>query len=145
MLDAFSNQDLPFEKLVEELNPERHLSHAPVAQVLFVLGGATTPLHLPGLSNHRLVQQRGTAKFDLSFFAAETADGLKLSLEYCTDLFEPETAERMLRHFQRILTEGWPIRAADPGAAASRRRGAGNDPRAGVRRSAVRSGGPLRA
>ena len=102
-LGAFANQDLPFEKLVEELNPERHLSHAPLAQVLFVLGTGPSPLVLPGLAAEPLVQQRGTAKFDLSFFAAETAEGLRLSLEYCTDLFEEATAVRMLEHYRALL------------------------------------------
>jgi amino acid adenylation domain-containing protein len=103
VLGAFANQDLPFEKLVEELNPDRHLSHAPVAQVLFVLGTGPSPLELPGLTTGRLVQQRGTAKFDLSFFAAETSEGLRLALEYCTDLFEEATAVRMLEHYGVLL------------------------------------------
>jgi amino acid adenylation domain-containing protein len=103
-LGAFSNQDLPFEKLVEQLNPERHLSHAPVAQVLFVMQNAVErPVTFSGLEQERILTERGTAKFDLSFFAAETADGLRLSLEYCTDLLERETALRMLEHFRVLL------------------------------------------
>jgi amino acid adenylation domain-containing protein len=103
-LGAFSNQDLPFEKLVEELNPERHLSHAPVAQVLFVMQNAVErPVTFSGLEQERILTERGTAKFDLSFFAAETADGLRLSLEYCTDLLEQESALRMLEHFRVLL------------------------------------------
>src|SRR5436190_2301459 len=103
-LGAIANQDLPFEKLVEELNPERHLSHAPVAQVLFVVQNAVeSPVTFPGLAQEPVLTERGTAKFDLSFFAAETADGLRLSLEYCTDLFEEETALRMLEHYRVLL------------------------------------------
>jgi amino acid adenylation domain-containing protein len=103
-LDAFSHQDLPFEKLVEQLNPERHLSHAPVAQVLFVVqNAAERPVTFAGLEQERILTERGTAKFDLSFFAAETADGLRLSLEYCTDLLERESAVRMLEHFRVLL------------------------------------------
>jgi amino acid adenylation domain-containing protein len=103
-LGAFSNQDLPFEKLVEELNPERHLSHAPVAQVLFVMQNAVDrPVTFSGLEQERILTERGTAKFDLSFFAAETADGLRLSLEYCTDLLEEQSALRMLEHFRVLL------------------------------------------
>ena len=103
-LGAFSNQDLPFEKLVEELNPERHLSHAPVAQVLFVMQNAVERhVTFSGLEQERILTERGTAKFDLSFFAAETADGLRLSLEYCTDLLEEESALRMLEHFRVLL------------------------------------------
>jgi hypothetical protein len=103
-LDAFSHQDLPFEKLVEQLNPERHLSHAPVAQVLFVVqNAAERSVTFPGLEQERILTERGTAKFDLSFFAAETADGLRLSLEYCTDLLEHESAVRILEHFRVLL------------------------------------------
>lgn len=103
-LGAFSNQDLPFEKLVEELNPERHLSHAPVAQVLFVMQNAVErPVTFSGLEQERILTERGTAKFDLSFFAAETADGLRVSLEYCTDLLEQESALRMLEYFRVLL------------------------------------------
>ncbi|MDQ6804346.1 MAG: amino acid adenylation domain-containing protein, partial [Actinomycetota bacterium] len=103
-LGAFSNQDLPFEKLVEELNPERHLSHAPVAQVLFVMhNAAERQVTFPGLDQERLATDRGTAKFDLSFFAAETPDGLRLSIEYCSDLFEEATVLRMLDHYRALL------------------------------------------
>ncbi|MHB8242804.1 MAG: non-ribosomal peptide synthetase [Solirubrobacteraceae bacterium] len=103
-LGAFSNQDLPFEKLVEQLNPERHLSHAPVAQVLFVVQNAVeNPVTFQGLEQERVLTERGTAKFDISLFAAETPDGLRLSLEYCTDLFEEATAWRMLEHYRLLL------------------------------------------
>jgi amino acid adenylation domain-containing protein len=103
-LGAFANQDLPFEKLVEELNPERHLSHAPVAQVLLVVNsGVERPVPFPGLVQEPISVERGTAKFDLSFFAAETAEGLRLSLEYCSDLFEEATALRMLEHCRALL------------------------------------------
>src|SRR5439155_3593258 len=103
-LGAFANQDLPFEKLVEELNPERHLSHAPLAQVLFVVQNAVqSPVTFPGLAKEPIDTERDTAKFDLSFFAAETAEGLRLSLEYCTDLFEEATALRMLQHYRALL------------------------------------------
>jgi amino acid adenylation domain-containing protein len=103
-LGAFSNQDLPFEKLVEQLNPERHLSHAPLAQVLFVMQNAVErPVTFTGIEQERILTERGTAKFDLSFFAAETAEGLRLSLEYCTDLLEETSALRMLEHFRVLL------------------------------------------
>jgi amino acid adenylation domain-containing protein len=103
-LGGFSHQDLPFEKLVEQLNPERHLSHAPVAQVLFVAQNASEkPVTFPGLTQERVLSERGTAKFDLSFFASETPEGLRLSLEYCTDLFDEETALRMLEHLRVLL------------------------------------------
>ena len=103
-LGAFSNQDLPFEKLVEKLVPERHLSHAPVAQVMFVVQNAVDrPVTLAGLEHERVLADRGTAKFDLTFFAAETPEGLRLSLEYCVDLFDEATVAGMLEHFRVLL------------------------------------------
>jgi amino acid adenylation domain-containing protein len=103
-LGAFSNQDLPFEKLVETLAPERHLSHAPVAQVMFVVQNAVErTTAFPELEQERVLTDRGTAKFDLTLFAAETPEGLRLSLEYCSDLFEEETAKRMLDHYRVLL------------------------------------------
>jgi amino acid adenylation domain-containing protein len=103
-LGGFSNQDLPFEKLVQELNPERDRSHAPLAQVLFVLQSSVEkPVTLPGLEQERVVTERGTSKFDLSLFASEVPDGLRVSIEYCTDLFEEATIERMIEHFRVLL------------------------------------------
>ncbi len=112
-LDALTNQDVPFEKLVEELNPERHLSHNPVAQVLFSLhGGGEPPAALPGLEEERIQTDKTTAKFDLSLFAATGPDGLRLSLEFCTDLFDELTAVRTLDHYVTLLEAA----AADPAA-----------------------------
>lgn len=103
-LGAFSNQDLPFEKLVERVAPARHLSHAPVAQVMFVVRNALErTARLPGVEQEPILTDRGTAKFDVTFFATETPDGLRLSLEYCTDLFERDTARRMLEHYRVLL------------------------------------------
>jgi amino acid adenylation domain-containing protein len=103
-LGAFSNQDLPFEKLVQELNPKRDRSHAPLAQVIFVAQNAmATPPGLAGLQQERLGAERGTAKFDLGLFVHEHPDGLRVSLEYCTALFEAPTISRMLEHLQTLL------------------------------------------
>src|SRR5205085_2167227 len=106
-LGAFSNQHLPFEKLVEELNPERHPGYAPIAQVLFALGDAKGEgsLELPGLESAAVPRGRQTAKFDLSLFAVERPDGLHVSIEYCRDLFEEATVTRILDHY-RVLLEG---------------------------------------
>jgi len=113
-LEAFSNQDLPFEKLVQELNPERNRSHSPVAQVLFALqGGIEKPFALAGLEHTRVQAARGTAKFDLALFAGEVPDGLRVAIEYCSDLFEQDTIERMLEHF-RVLLEAVVADAACP-------------------------------
>jgi amino acid adenylation domain-containing protein len=103
-LDAFANQDLPFEKLVQELNPERDQSHPPLAQVLFVVQNATEPpATFAGLQREALPSDRGTAKFDLALFATEAPDGLRVAIEYCTDLFEAGTIEWMIEHFSTFL------------------------------------------
>jgi amino acid adenylation domain-containing protein len=104
VLDAYSHQDLPFEKLVEELEPVRDLSRSPLFQVLFVLQNAPRArLELPGLTLSPLAAGNKTAKFDLTLFVTEGRGGLLLSLEYNTDLFEAATVERMLEHFQVLL------------------------------------------
>ncbi|MCA1993235.1 MAG: amino acid adenylation domain-containing protein, partial [Coleofasciculus sp. S288] len=105
-LGAYSHQDLPFEKLVEELHPERNLSHHPLFQVVFSL--QNTPikaLELPGLSLSRLDFDNPSAKFDLEFHLWESPDGLRGQVIYCTDLFDEATITRMLGHFQ-VLLEG---------------------------------------
>jgi len=103
-LGAYAHQDLPFEKLVEELNPERDASHSPVFQVVF--GMQNVPRDVPalnGLSITRVPLPSVTAKFDLSLSISETASGLNCWLEYNTDLFEETTVSRMLRHFEHLL------------------------------------------
>jgi aspartate racemase len=103
-LAAYAHQDLPFEKLVEELNPERDISHSPVFQVMF--GMQNVPRDTPavnGLSITRVPLPSVTAKFDLTLFISETATGLNCWLEYNTDLFEETTVSRMLGHFEHLL------------------------------------------
>ncbi|TCP57969.1 amino acid adenylation domain-containing protein [Tumebacillus sp. BK434] len=103
-LAAYEHQEVPFEKLVEELQPERDLSVSPLFQVLFVL--QNTPLanlELKGLEWSLLDLHSGTAKFDLTLSMSETADGLRGELEYKTDLFERATMERMGGHFGNLL------------------------------------------
>ena len=103
-LSAYSHQDLPFEKLVEELKPERSLSYSPLFQVMFALQNTTqAALRLPGLKVERLDLGRETSKFDLSLYAIETSEGLKLSFEYNSDLFYAATIVRMLGHFETLL------------------------------------------
>ncbi|HJT56496.1 MAG TPA: amino acid adenylation domain-containing protein [Ktedonobacteraceae bacterium] len=105
-LQAYAHQDLPFEKLVDELAPERDLSHAPLFQVMFVLQNASsTVLELPGLRLQQLEIDSGTAKFDLLLSLSETSQGLRGVLEYSTDLFEAATIARMATHLQRLLAE----------------------------------------
>ena len=109
-LSAHEHQDLPFEKLVEEIEPERSLSYSPLFQVMFTLQNARTLPGLPGLELQVLRAEEATAKFDLSLAIAESTDGMRAGLEYNTDLFDGSTISRMLGHF-RILLEGI---AADP-------------------------------
>ncbi|HVT17366.1 MAG TPA: amino acid adenylation domain-containing protein [Thermoanaerobaculia bacterium] len=110
-LAAHAHQDLPFEKLVEELAPQRSLSHTPIFQVVFGLHNAPAPrFDLPGLSLRPLELDAGVAKFDLTFALEEERD-LGGPIEYNTDLFDAVTIERLAGHF-RILLAGC---AATPG------------------------------
>ncbi|HEU0077914.1 MAG TPA: amino acid adenylation domain-containing protein, partial [Longimicrobiaceae bacterium] len=112
-LDAYAHQDLPFEKLVEELAPERSLGHHPVFQVFFALQNAPVGgLELPGLSAEPLDAGAGITKFDLSLGMGEAGEGLGGALGYAADLFDAATIERMAGHF-RVLLERI---AADPDA-----------------------------
>ena len=103
-LEAYEHPDLPFEKLVEELQPERSLSHSPLFQVMFVLQNAPAGhRELSGLTLSPVQLDNNTAKFDLSLSMTEQAGGIKGSLEYSTDLFDEATIIRMSGHFQTIL------------------------------------------
>ncbi len=103
-LGAYAYQDVPFEKLVEELRPERDASHSPLFQVMFVLQNAPRPVvELPGLTLTPLEVETGTTRFDLTLTVTETRQGLKGSLEYNTDLYDGVTIERMGEHFQVLL------------------------------------------
>lgn len=104
-LGAYAHQELPFEKLVEELQPERNLSHTPLFQVMFIF--QNTPTHktveIPELVLHSLDADTATAKFDFTLIMVETAEGLAGTLEYSTDLFEATTIKRLIGHFQTLL------------------------------------------
>lgn len=104
VLEAYTHQDFPFEKLVEELQPERALNRNPLFQVLFVLHN-NPPLEakFPGLALSPVKLDGNTAKFDLSLFITPEEKGLVGTLEYSTDLFDGATIERMLVHFQTLL------------------------------------------
>ena len=103
-LGAYTHQELPFEQLVEVLQPERSLSHAPLFQVMFVwqnLPGEAQ--HLPRLTLSDIEVGGGTAKFDLTLFLWEGREGLRGAMEYNTDLFEAASIQRMLTHYSRLL------------------------------------------
>ncbi|WP_443193781.1 amino acid adenylation domain-containing protein [Nostoc sp. UHCC 0926] len=103
-LGAYAHQDLPFEQLVEELQPQRDLSHTPLFQVMFALQNAPmSALELPGLTLTPLESDSGAAKFDLTLYMTERAQGLVATLEYNTDLFKLSTVSRMAEHLQSLL------------------------------------------
>ena len=104
-LDAYEHQDMPFEKLVQEVNPDRSLSHNPLFQVLFsVRNYAREVFQLEGLNEVDISATAATtSKFDLSLYFTESAEGLSGWMEYNTDLFDESTIERMLGHYQVLL------------------------------------------
>ncbi|HWS88113.1 MAG TPA: amino acid adenylation domain-containing protein, partial [Pyrinomonadaceae bacterium] len=103
-LEAQAHQDVPFEMLVEELQPERDLSRPPLFQVMLVVENiALTELQLEGVVSEELSVDSGTAKFDLTLFAREVKERLVLCAEYSTDLFEEAQVERLLEHYTRLL------------------------------------------
>ncbi|MBD1937334.1 non-ribosomal peptide synthetase [Microcoleus sp. FACHB-68] len=103
-LGAYAHQDLPFEKLVEELHPERDLSRNPLFQIAFSLQNTPVEaLELPGLNLKLFEFDPGTAKLDLEFHLWQDLEGLKGQVVYSTDLFEATTISRMLGHFQVVL------------------------------------------
>jgi non-ribosomal peptide synthetase component F len=103
-LEAYAHQDLPFEKLVEALNPDRDESRTPLFQVKMALQNAPVEeLILPGLRLSSTASPGGTAKFDLLLNLGETESGLNASLQYNTDLYEERTARRLLDRFEALL------------------------------------------
>jgi amino acid adenylation domain-containing protein len=110
-LAALAHADVPFERVVEELNPARSASRHPLFQVMLVLqNNATAQVSLPGLATEGVTVRRDVAKFDLTagieenHFADGTPAGLTGQLEYATDLFDPATAAAIAERFARFLT-----------------------------------------
>jgi amino acid adenylation domain-containing protein len=103
-LESYDHQDVPFEKLVEELRPERRLSHTPLFQVMLVTQNAAAgAAELPGLMVRPLPVESGTTKFDLTLALEEREGGLEAGVEYSTELFDAPTIERLCRHFGTLL------------------------------------------
>ncbi|MGH9334547.1 MAG: amino acid adenylation domain-containing protein, partial [Vicinamibacteria bacterium] len=102
-IDAFSNQDLPFDTLVEEINPERHLSRNPLFQVMFAVQNVPVrSLSLRGLEVSPYDLAMITTRFDLEvYFAGE--ESLLMAFVYSVDLFDAETIDRMFEHFRTLL------------------------------------------
>ena len=111
-LEAHAHQELPFEKLVEELQPERSLSYMPLFQVWFSLFNQERPeLALPDLEIRAVETASETSKFDLNLTLAERGDAVAGSAEFSRDLFEAVSIRRLLDHFRHLLAEV----VADPG------------------------------
>jgi amino acid adenylation domain-containing protein len=107
VMEATEHEDLPFERVVEELRPERTAGHNPLAQVALTYHSfANLELTLPGLKTSRW-EKIGfrTSKFDLMVFLTEANGGLEVVFEYNSDLFDPRTVERMSAHYQNVLRE----------------------------------------
>jgi hypothetical protein len=103
-LGAYGHQDLPFDRLVEELRLKRDLSRNPLFQVMFVLqNAAMRAADLPGLTLSPVEGDSETAHFDLTLVVVDADQGLTASFVYNTDLFEAATITRMLGHFQILL------------------------------------------
>jgi amino acid adenylation domain-containing protein len=105
VLDAQNHQDLPFEQLVEVLQPERNMSHSPLFQVMFTLQNTVRHgMKLPGLEIGEVENAGCVAKFDLTLHIGEHESGaLKGTIEYNTDLFEASTIARMAEHYLVLL------------------------------------------
>ncbi|HEU4407574.1 MAG TPA: amino acid adenylation domain-containing protein [Polyangiaceae bacterium] len=104
-LEAYEHQDLPFERLIEALDPARDPSRPPLVQAFFALQNASAGLSLPGLRVEPLEPPPAGAKFDLTLSLAETAEGLRGALGYNPDLFDEATARGMVERW-RLLLEG---------------------------------------
>jgi amino acid adenylation domain-containing protein len=107
-LGAYDRQDVPFEKVVEALHPERSLAHSPLFQAMFTMAGAAElsgGYALPGVRVEELAQDTGAVKFDLTLHCGQSGPTLWAALGYSAELFERETALRILAHFGRVLEQ----------------------------------------
>ncbi|AEI67135.1 non-ribosomal peptide synthetase [Corallococcus macrosporus] len=107
VLGAFAHQDAPFEELVKALQPERDLGRSPLFQAMLVMQEDPLPeLTVPGLRLSVQPQPSHTAKFDLRLILTDTPEGFSANLELSADLFEPDTASRLLEHLRVLLEAG---------------------------------------
>ncbi len=103
-LEAYSHQDIPFEKLVEELQPQRDRSRHPLFQVMFALQNVQrATVNLPDINVSSFPVSTNTSKFDITVILEETKEGLKGFFEYSNDLFNRDTIIRAVEHFQTLL------------------------------------------
>ena len=114
-LEAYAHAGLPFEQLVEKINPERRLNQSPLFQVMFAMqseGNADAPAALDGLRVEALPLATGAARLDLTLSMQETGARLSGCLEFATALFRPETAQRFTEHFRNLLDSA--LRPGEP-------------------------------
>ena len=103
-IGAYDHEDLPYELLVEVMNPERSLAYSPLFQVMFAYQNAPRQdLHLAGLQASSFDIETRTSMFDLTLFVWERPDGVLLTMEYSTDLFGRPAIQRLLQHFEVLL------------------------------------------
>ncbi|NEP35138.1 amino acid adenylation domain-containing protein, partial [Moorena sp. SIO3B2] len=105
-LGAYGHQEMPFEKLVEELQPQRDLSRNPIFQVWFdMVNVPRNPLELPGLTVENRLFSDPQSKFDLTVYVRETNQGIQLILVYNAELFSSLRMEQLLEHYQYLLEQ----------------------------------------
>ena len=103
-LGAYGHQEMPFERLVQALNPERLLDRSPLFQVSLVMHeGSRSLVGLPGLESTLVEINADTTPFDLALALSPKPEGIQMRASYSADLFDPETIARMLRHYRRVL------------------------------------------
>jgi amino acid adenylation domain-containing protein len=106
LLEAYDNQDYPFEELVEKAGVKRDVSRNPLFDTMFILQNMDLAELSAGDITARMFKHDGkTAKFDLAFEAAEKDGGINVSVEYCTDLFRRETIGRLVAHYECLLRD----------------------------------------
>ncbi|KAA3617203.1 MAG: amino acid adenylation domain-containing protein [Calditrichaeota bacterium] len=104
-LGSYAHQDIPFEQLVDAMVTKREMSHSAIFQVMFVFQNLPeTGIDLPDLRMESLYEETSSSKFDLSVTMSESTDSMIMSFEYNTDLFEQSTIERMMSHFENLIT-----------------------------------------
>ncbi len=104
IIEAFDHQNIPFEKIVEEIQPERSLNHSPIFQIAFVFQNySMNDITIKDLEIEQIELSNTTAKYDLTLTIAAVSDKMKLYWEYNSDLFEASTIRRMIQHFENML------------------------------------------
>ncbi|KAA8746362.1 non-ribosomal peptide synthetase [Paenibacillus sp. UASWS1643] len=102
-LEGYEHQEYPFDRLVDELHPERDISRTPIFQVMMGMANLPLELQLKDLKIQEMIQEHTVAKFDLTLHVFERSEALLVYFEYNTDLFRLETIQRFMKYFERLL------------------------------------------